>query len=315
MLNGRVYGGHRIDAQNTNLFVTAKDEEPEFVEWGYGGMGSVKAGKQHGSTQWSRLQSDRAGVGAVGGGAQDDDDDDGGGMSWVKKRKEQRERERKEREEKEGKEIVEPSPVFEVENQPSDPPPPPSVEESQPTYTHIPAPKSPIDEIPISPLILNLDQKQAQAQPLSAVDENSPAAEATSATPSGEEKHHITTAVNVPAPTSHHHYYRISSYSGSMNTSHTQINSSINSPVDGDREMISSPLRLAPFESAIEGANEKVDEDSNVSESDSDSEGGNESEDSEDDDEAEDEDEAERIRKTALGAGVEKVSSRHKEVG
>ena len=48
MLNGRVYRGRQIDGQNTNLFVTAKDEEPEFVEWGYGGMGSVKAGKQHG---------------------------------------------------------------------------------------------------------------------------------------------------------------------------------------------------------------------------------------------------------------------------
>jgi hypothetical protein len=42
MLNGRVYGSKRALAQQ-NLFETAKTEEQEFVEWGYGGMGAVKS--------------------------------------------------------------------------------------------------------------------------------------------------------------------------------------------------------------------------------------------------------------------------------
>jgi hypothetical protein len=47
LLNGRVYGarrGHQL--KNSNLFETARDTEPEFVEWGYGGMGSNKTATQ-----------------------------------------------------------------------------------------------------------------------------------------------------------------------------------------------------------------------------------------------------------------------------
>ncbi len=97
MLNGRVYGARR----NPNLFASARDEEPEFVEWGYGGMGSVKGARSagvagaNGGVNWSRLhgESDSRAAPAV------VDDDDGSGMGWVKRRKE--ERERKAREEKE----------------------------------------------------------------------------------------------------------------------------------------------------------------------------------------------------------------------
>jgi hypothetical protein len=98
MLNGRVYGARKNQHQPTNVFQNIPDEEPEFVEWGYGGMGSVHAGGM-----WAKVQSDqklflgdtegrgRRGVPEAGA-----DDDDGGGMGWVKKRREERERKKRE---------------------------------------------------------------------------------------------------------------------------------------------------------------------------------------------------------------------------
>jgi len=105
MLNGRVYGSQRAAALAANPFATARDEEPAFVEWGYGGMGSVKgaksAGVASGGVNWERLQGGPAvkeavGVGAAGEGG-DGEDDDGSGMGWVKKRREERERKERER--------------------------------------------------------------------------------------------------------------------------------------------------------------------------------------------------------------------------
>lgn len=75
MLNGRVYGGKK----SQNLFNTVPDREPEFVEWGYGGMGSVRSQREVGGAMWNKVQ---ATVQA---------EDDGGGMAWVKRRKEERE--------------------------------------------------------------------------------------------------------------------------------------------------------------------------------------------------------------------------------
>ncbi|KAG6864557.1 hypothetical protein C0991_008670 [Blastosporella zonata] len=121
MLNGRVYGAKKRDP-NANPFASARDEDPEFVEWGYGGMGSVRGGRQAGvtdtnpktRTRWERLQSDGTFMTGVAGGEKkgvggttkpaDDDDDDGSGMGWVKKRKEQREKEKREQEEREASE-------------------------------------------------------------------------------------------------------------------------------------------------------------------------------------------------------------------
>jgi hypothetical protein len=99
MLNGRVYGARRLHA---NPFASARDAEPEFVEWGYGGMGSVKNAAGSGSAMWGRLQS-QGGVmvGSVEGAPVVEDDDDGSGMAWVRKRREKRERERLAREEAE----------------------------------------------------------------------------------------------------------------------------------------------------------------------------------------------------------------------
>ncbi|CDO68906.1 hypothetical protein BN946_scf185000.g49 [Trametes cinnabarina] len=85
-----------------------KSEEPEFVEWGYGGMGSVKASAGQ-SQIWSRVQNGNVAIGNGGEqqqssartGAPSADEDDGSGMAWLKRRREQREREKKEREERE----------------------------------------------------------------------------------------------------------------------------------------------------------------------------------------------------------------------
>ncbi|KAF9239696.1 hypothetical protein BU15DRAFT_74551 [Melanogaster broomeanus] len=56
MLNGRIYGAKRYAAQTlANPFANVR-EEPEFVEWGYGGMGSVDASAGLGSNMWRGLQ-------------------------------------------------------------------------------------------------------------------------------------------------------------------------------------------------------------------------------------------------------------------
>ena len=114
MLNGRVYGGPK---KNPNPFANARDEEPEFVEWGYGGMGSVKGAMSAGvGNNWQKLQGGSAmsrddkprieiGVGGVGAGigATNPDLDDGSGLAWVKRRREERERKAREQKEKEQK--------------------------------------------------------------------------------------------------------------------------------------------------------------------------------------------------------------------
>lgn len=131
MLNGRVYGARRVDPFANIKYVvyltcivahiltsTSRDEEPEFIEWGFGGMGSVSNG---GGSVWSKLQSNAgvsvgacdepswggstgSGTSSGGSGRGADDFDDGSGMAWVRRRKEKREQERKEREEQERKE-------------------------------------------------------------------------------------------------------------------------------------------------------------------------------------------------------------------
>lgn len=82
MLNGRVYGGRRGHQFKTNPFETARNEEPEFVEWGYGGMGSNKTAKD------SAITSKYAAL--HGGASTGDDDDDGSGLAWLKARREKR---------------------------------------------------------------------------------------------------------------------------------------------------------------------------------------------------------------------------------
>jgi hypothetical protein len=95
MLNGRVYGARKNNHRSGNVFDNIPDKEPEFVEWGYGGMGSVRSGGI-----WSKVQSDQKnflgqnGVRGRPGAPATEDDDDGSGMGWVKKRREERERQK-----------------------------------------------------------------------------------------------------------------------------------------------------------------------------------------------------------------------------
>ncbi|KAG1870200.1 hypothetical protein DFJ58DRAFT_765118 [Suillus subalutaceus] len=110
MLNGRVYRSKRQPL--TNLSANVHDE-PEFVEWGYGGMGSVNCSGDskysvlakgtpallsHGHVQKvvvggghddaARQRKDGVGASDPAGG----DGDDWSGMAWVRKRRQERER-------------------------------------------------------------------------------------------------------------------------------------------------------------------------------------------------------------------------------
>ncbi|KAG8732732.1 hypothetical protein FRC11_011285 [Ceratobasidium sp. 423] len=88
MLNGRVYGARRARERLQPL----ASAEPEFSEWGYGGMGSVNSG-----SGYSKLQSTTSSLG----GRPGDDEDDGSGAAWARRRKEKREREAREKKEAE----------------------------------------------------------------------------------------------------------------------------------------------------------------------------------------------------------------------
>ncbi|KAI6038442.1 hypothetical protein EDC04DRAFT_2695285 [Pisolithus marmoratus] len=136
MLNGRVYGTKRHPVHsNANPFASARDE-PEFVEWGYGGMGSVRASGEVANSVWKGLHANgnsgasshkTTALGAGGGrstasarrhmtqaapecgmgnvDAGNGDEDDGSGMGWVKRRR--AEREQKLRAEREARERAE----------------------------------------------------------------------------------------------------------------------------------------------------------------------------------------------------------------
>lgn len=98
MLNGRVYGARKNQHRSSNVFDNIPDKEPEFVEWGYGGMGSVRSGGM-----WAKVQSDQKNFlghteergRTAAPAAEADDDNDGSGMGWVQKRREERERKKR----------------------------------------------------------------------------------------------------------------------------------------------------------------------------------------------------------------------------
>lgn len=104
MLNGRVYRSKRQSL--TDPFANVRDE-PEFVEWGYGGMGSISCSS---NSKYSVLAKDTPALlshaqKVVGDGAAREmkdsvdvsdvaggDGDDWSGMGWVRKRRQQKER-------------------------------------------------------------------------------------------------------------------------------------------------------------------------------------------------------------------------------
>lgn len=87
MLNGRVYGRRRpYNKASTDPFANVRDTEPEFVEWGYGGMGSNKS-----NTNSSMGSAWRAVQNGTNSSSFGNDEDDATGMAWVKKRRAARE--------------------------------------------------------------------------------------------------------------------------------------------------------------------------------------------------------------------------------
>lgn len=261
MLNGRVYGGRRINAQNTNLFATAKDEDPEFVEWGYGGMGSVKS-RSTGGSQWNRLQSGAAmGLKSPGSGTggDGDEEDDGGGMAWVKKRKEQREKAKKEEEvaKRESEKAITgaklessgappmvhteavPLPSSEVESSSKDT----TVEEpvAKPAKS-VPSPIR-IPPLPSEDIAVLSHPASPSAHPV----------RPSTATSTTSEEHRITTTIAVPAPLPHpHHHHRRSNSANMSQTSSTYLASGVDGERErgrvGERERTLSPLRSAGVE-------------------------------------------------------------------
>lgn len=95
MLNGRAYGSKRRPLKN--IFANVH-EEPEFVEWGYGGMGSISCSSDSKYSVLAKgapalLSHGHAQKVVVGGAARErKDGDDGSGMEWVRKRRQERER-------------------------------------------------------------------------------------------------------------------------------------------------------------------------------------------------------------------------------
>ncbi|KAF8267816.1 hypothetical protein EI94DRAFT_1700679 [Lactarius quietus] len=101
LLNGRVYGARKHPHyEATSAFANVPDQDDDFVEWGHGGMGSVRAGGM-----WAKVQSDQKMLighteerGRRGTPTAPPTDDDGSGMGWVKKRREEREQKKREEE-------------------------------------------------------------------------------------------------------------------------------------------------------------------------------------------------------------------------
>ena len=302
MLNGRVYGGPKRDP-NANPFANARDEEPEFVEWGYGGMGSVKGAKSAGvsGTNWDRLHGNGSVNGSKqqGSGAQETEDengDDGSGMGWVKKRREKREREERERREKEEREKLEqekgPKATDDVV---------PGSDElgSRPTTSVTPIDH---DHTEVVPAIATLELSILVSDPATSTHEPSvprpttPASTSTAtdvihplsspSTSPSVEKEYIHETISIPTRNYHHHRR-----SASRDTIPLSLSSGTS---------VTSPKVIEEIHNSSSSVSE--------SESESDSEDiGEEDADAEDDDEEED-DELEKRRKTAFSAGVEKVS-------
>ncbi|RDB24196.1 hypothetical protein Hypma_008658 [Hypsizygus marmoreus] len=310
MLNGRVYGGPKNRAnkdKDANPFANARDEDPEFVEWGYGGMGSVRGGKQagvigagKGGTRWERLQGDGgfAGVGGgekkgVGGtsvaeGGAGDDGDDGSGMGWVKKRKEQREKREREAREKAEAEAEKPTEAETAgESTPAPIETPNENGEVLATIEEVSIPE-PVESIPVAPI---------PTTPAPALANNSTHTLVPIPTPlASPALEHNLTAVTLPVhlsrkPSQPHRRTSRSALVDVVPPANTTTTTTT---------VVSPGADQRPLEEESESESEEEDEDEDESK-------GDDEEEEEDEDEEEDE-ETEARRKTALGAGVEKIS-------
>jgi hypothetical protein len=217
MLNGRVYGAR---GNNENPFANARDEaDPAFVEWGHGGMGSVRNGV--GGEMWKRLQSENSSVmvGSVESetwGKNADDGDDGSGMGWVKRRREQREKQKMEEEEKH---TVREGGLDKTKDQNLLKPAVVSREDSTATLT------PPVEPGPV----------KSQPVPVPSSTPVSPA--------SADKEAHFLRAVTIPAP--HKHHTRTPSYSRTSSNSHVNISHSRTDSSPGVDHTLGAALSIA----------------------------------------------------------------------
>ncbi|ESK86753.1 hypothetical protein Moror_15171 [Moniliophthora roreri MCA 2997] len=297
LLNGRVYGAKRsAHNPNANPFANISSTYPdnEFVEWGYGGAGSVRNQKDGvGGRVWNRLAQEGSMY----------QEDDGSGMGWVKRRREQREREAREKAEKEAKEKEEREKA-EKEQQQEDLSASVSSESTLTSGTSEAGAETDVTTPPESPVQVvsdvGEDEKKPEYVPTpTPVPSNQPTPtpsrqqslltpipSSTSTPPppsSTKVDDHVTRAVNVPMPMRH-----VRNHSGSKSLLREEI------------LQIVGPEKLEQVQSSSPSSSE--------SESDSDDEDEDDEEGSEDDEDDEDEVDDEALRKTSLGAGVEMVS-------
>ena len=224
--------------------MTDRTDEPEFVEWGYGGMGSVKntAGQ---SSVWSRVQADNNAAGIAR--KATEDEDDGTGMAWVRKRKEERERAKREAEERAKKEQeareanaenadVEMNTESEVTDAKETDTEADAEVEVKVTAAEAVEQNEKADEAENAPLSPNatVTSTPAPPTPLASEGQKSPA-----------HVEHITQAINIPAP--HRHHSHSHSYSHTLphhHHSHTLSLSRIDTRESGDTvRPLASPMK------------------------------------------------------------------------
>lgn len=290
MLNGRVYG-HRRNSSNGNPFANARDEaDPEFVEWGYGGMGSVRNGSGVGHGVWGRLQSEGTALG--GSGKTDDEElDDGSGMGWVRKRREQKEKKEREEKERLAKEAQAKLEAITEAGDAKEEEPKPGVDEKEKQFVR----SEEIEQVKDRPDTAATITLSSMASPTLSSTLSTPTirSDVDPPKPSDDQDEHDTRVVNVSAH----------SPSLARRHSHGRSRSRESIPV----------LEKAQAEDTTQtvvSVDVKEDETDESEEDEDEGTRPNEDDDEDSEDDSENEGDAEKT-KTALGAGVEKIS-RHK---
>ncbi|KAG8698508.1 hypothetical protein FRC09_007200 [Ceratobasidium sp. 395] len=277
MLNGRVYGARRAKER----LQPQASMEPEFSEWGYGGMGSVGT-----SGEYGKLQSSSS---AVGGG---DDDDDGSGMTWIRKRKEKREREERE------KKAAEEAAAAEAAKKAAEEPAESSAEPRGSTETSNSTPTIQAESAEVA-----IDPKTPTRETHNAVPSSPSTTRPPSRTNSAPLSPPRTPAIrNIANPPSRQD-------SGATVTPERHVPTVISVPAHRGRQdgtVLGNGVAMSP-----ETSPERSSGSSSRSSSSDDEENAEDSSSTTGRDEDEDEEEENQKRKTALSAGIEKISRHH----
>jgi hypothetical protein len=326
MLNGRIYGAKPNHQISENPFSNARDDEPEFVEWGYGGMGSVKGARSagvvgnngSGAVNWERLLGGSEvtgqgqsgwmvpGGGRGGAGARrkqekegrrsgdadeaergDVEDDDGSGLAWIRKRR--RMKEEKEKGMKETEQAHEKAPG--LESIPTTP------------LAVVPQVAESATQSTIKAGVHDPDQSHTGSR--NGADERQANSTQNMGTLNVNGHHdHVMKAISVPMRPRASSHRRTSSRGGVLEDQEAENSAKVATTDYQDKGKLEdlsqqkSPARPAGSESSSSSSA------SESSEEESDSDGEDSSEEDQDEDEK---------RKTAIGAGVEKVTaSRHR---